>query len=520
MSTRTPVGPPRLMSPYFKLLHRFFEPLVLLRVLGKTRGLHSTIPKEYGTPSYWRRDFLENLSYLCDHTKGGSTTTAIGLEERDDCYVFWVAHNEQKSSKIMPFVESVLEDVRSFLSLPQDKRASAMRQLIDKCIEFANPRVKKEVKILKTNLAQSKKFLTETGSAADLELKKWLEMFDGDNDAEICCLAYRNRRSPQMTDLKERSHARNEGSNQTDPEKAFGDTRHFLGRLGSHFGAPIKIIKSSLQLKTLFDSYFVRTVESTPPIQSLQPDNQTTLRGILRRMESSMELDKNLYEDALMFMNDKFGIEEKVLEQYEQAKPCVHAEIQVLEHFYLKNLEYASDDRYIGCSKPACYCCLLYIRHHPARCVEPGSHNNIYLNWSPPALKFTNVQDQKYIQQRKVLQKMLETIRKDALDQIKQREISVFKHADSQTGITASVMSDMRRTNRQNSLEEDFAGLGIDSADLKVEVNDMDNPRFEESFSDTESSPNEQSDGSSGWVPAYSQTAQDDESDSEGGASL
>ncbi len=79
---------------YFQLWRRFYEPLVMLKILGSTRGEHSAKPEQ---PSPVHR-FLDNLAYLSDHVKGGSTTSAIGLENAPKRFNFWIASNEPKQS--------------------------------------------------------------------------------------------------------------------------------------------------------------------------------------------------------------------------------------------------------------------------------------------------------------------------------------------------------------------------------------------------------------------------------------
>ena len=44
------------------------------------------------------------------------------------------------------------------------------------------------------------------------------------------------------------------------------------------------------------------------------------------------------------------------------------------------------EDKYIACSKPACYYCHLYIRHHPLQVVVPETYRKVYLNWGPEKL--------------------------------------------------------------------------------------------------------------------------------------
>ena len=55
------VGRPRF-DPYHKVLSRFYERLVLLQLLGKSRGNHQPKPHDLNAGQALRRDFLRNLS--------------------------------------------------------------------------------------------------------------------------------------------------------------------------------------------------------------------------------------------------------------------------------------------------------------------------------------------------------------------------------------------------------------------------------------------------------------------------
>jgi len=150
--------------------------------------------------------------------------------------------------------------------------------------------------------------------------------------------------------------------------------------------------------------------------------------------------DLAYYQQALAELDATAQLSCRILEAYQNPnfRPRVHAEIQVLEHFHESNLTFADSDRYIACSKPACYCCLLYIRHHPGNFVEPASHRNIHLNWRPPDLK-PECDIVSHNHQRNILNSMIDDIRKDALHQISQRRPPHTWHPDSATGITESI---------------------------------------------------------------------------------
>lgn len=171
-------------------------------------------------------------------------------------------------------------------------------------------------------------------------------------------------------------------------------------------------------------------------------DGLTQPLSMLNRMTRQESPLWNHYEEALEIMDRQFSLGDRIRAQYESKtfRPLVHAEVQVLEDFYFGKRAFVEKDRYIGTSKPACYCCYLYFRSHPLKCATSRSHQNIWLNWGPPLLP-EGAADERYLHQRKVLNSMLETIREDALDQISQRAAATQSHLDSTTGITPSVLS-------------------------------------------------------------------------------
>lgn len=143
---------------YFQLWRRFYEPLVILKILGNTRGEHSPPPQE--SPAH---RFLDNLAYLCDHDKGGSTTSAVGLENAPERFIFWVASNDPKqSAKSALFLSFVLQDIRTIADSPDSEKALLRGKLVRRCLEFAKPRVKKEARLLTREIIRCMRFFSSS----------------------------------------------------------------------------------------------------------------------------------------------------------------------------------------------------------------------------------------------------------------------------------------------------------------------------------------------------------------------
>jgi hypothetical protein len=164
--------------------------------------------------------------------------------------------------------------------------------------------------------------------------------------------------------------------------QAFLLTRHYIGRLGSHLKAARILTTAGWKMPGLFENFAIRTRPSPKP-PSLPPstDQLTTLDGIIKRM-FPMDSEETLqYQEALATMDSKFNIMKRLQDQFqdEDFRPRVHAELILLEYFHIKRLRFVGSDKFISCSKPACYCCYHYISLHPGgyvpRPMESGISN-------------------------------------------------------------------------------------------------------------------------------------------------
>ncbi|KAI8625486.1 hypothetical protein F5Y19DRAFT_266702 [Xylariaceae sp. FL1651] len=507
---------------YFKLWRRFYEPLVLLKILGSTRGKHSPALREHK-----RYRFLENLAYICDRDKGGHTTSAVGLEEAFDGFKFWIACNSPKeTAKGIPFLKATLRAARDIADLPTDEKSTPERELIQKCSEYARLRIKKEATMLMRDIDKCMSFLT---SPRDANLSVWLERFREKEFLEICYLAYHGRHTRLMKELSARIQRHDDLSNRDKQSETISDLIHRLGRLAHHIRAPKEIIEdiSDCQhLRNVVDEFEVHSVKPQPIIVRPEADPNIKMSHIINRMLPNRAASRSRYEEAGAIMNQKFNIEDRFKEHFNDKnfKPVMHAEIQVLEHFWTEKLRFFDDDRYIGCSKPACYCCHLYIQHHPAKCVVPQTSRKVYLNWGLRALPEGSL-DLDYTLQRDMLNKMVEWIRNDALAQIEKKTSAAPSHPDSQTGITGhawSVFNEAHEPDRDKPLAETLArlDLGAGVSGMVENANDIQWADADNYASDSSHLLASSSDASIQGSHDVSGVDYEDSDSSDGGASL
>lgn len=238
------------------------------------------------------------------------------------------------------------------------------------------------------------------------------------------------------------SHGPHNAIHAEDISIAFSRIRHIIGRLAAHIRSVKQLLDDGPRLDDLFDKFEVSAVTVPPSVPLLQADAHTNLRGVMTRIFRLGTKDTR-FESTLGYlshMDQQAHIEEELLAFYSPARkpPSVHAEVQMLHHFYDKKLAFVGRDRYIATSKPSCMCCKLYFRHHPAACVEPDSHERLWPNWGPVLLPLDQAAPG-WTEQREVLISVNHDIRKEVILVIEQHQGIGFAHPDSLTGITKSV---------------------------------------------------------------------------------
>ncbi|KAJ5873618.1 uncharacterized protein N7473_013177 [Penicillium subrubescens] len=432
------VGRPRL-DPYERLLSRFYEQLFLLNALGQTRGNHTFPPFELDDRRAKARRFLQNLCYICDFKKGGSACTSVGLEELDTCYNFCVATNGE-TGKIAEFLTtalSSLEDIAHPTGTNQDYKNSRFLHL---CIEFAAKRIEGEKKCLRRGVKDCLSRLK--GQTLGSEFVEWLDMVVSfDNHFQLCEFAYNTRHSDQVRELYDRAMEEEARRAPSEKRSSFFLVRHYVGRLAHHIRAPKQLIDDTEDLNFLGNHtvYAIGAPSAVPPTIR---DSQVNLRGILNRMFRKGDEERPQVEGGLLHLNKVAGVFGKFLHEYEHSSPEVHAEVQVLEHFHKMQKSFAGEDRFIACSKPACLCCEMYFKYHPAHVTVSCSHRKIWPNWSPPHLNHFDSQNPATRQQRDILNKMTGDLRGQVIAHVLQRSPSNPWHPDSITNITNVRYSD------------------------------------------------------------------------------
>ena len=154
-----------------KILHRFYEPLVLLHVLDKIQGDHvprqrdESSPPDHASRTELRRRFLESLAYVCDHEKGGDTMTAIFVSSAPLTY--HVATNKPlpETNKVVPFLDSLLTQLRTVAASTTEQE----RCVLERCVAFSEKRITTYWQSLRNSLIKCRESTLDT----EVLQRKW-----------------------------------------------------------------------------------------------------------------------------------------------------------------------------------------------------------------------------------------------------------------------------------------------------------------------------------------------------------
>lgn len=215
-----------------------------------------------------------------------------------------------------------------------------------------------------------------------------------------------------------------------------------LGKLGKPIVNSRTLIEGAMKLsQDLNQGFTVKSIPSSKlsrlPIRSRE---ETKIKSIVGRMFST-QLERDDFMERLRYLEG-----EKIddfIEKEKSTSTRVHAELLLINHFERIGCNFLdSYEKYIGCSKPACYLCHMYIAQHPGRYVVPPCHNKLYLNWRAPDVLVGDTSGTiSAAAQEKILLKMIEIVRKDLFAEILSRDMRRPFHADSTTGITSTLDS-------------------------------------------------------------------------------
>lgn len=217
--------------------------------------------------------------------------------------------------------------------------------------------------------------------------------------------------------------------------------RHYVGRLTSWARSANLLVRVARRHPSLVSGFTCDILPSPSPMQIPPPDEKTNLDSALTRMVDKSEGERlELLRDILKCVRD-LDIEVSFKELYadKSLNLRIHSEVLILEHFHAGERNFINNDRYIGCSKPSCYCCDLYIRHHPGNFEPRACHGNLWIKWALPVDIRNESASSKHA--KKILDDMIKQVRRQLLHQIESKQPKRCRWPDSTTGMSRSILA-------------------------------------------------------------------------------
>lgn len=246
------------------------------------------------------------------------------------------------------------------------------------------------------------------------------------------------------------------------PDPGESGVKHHVGRLGSSMRAAKHIARIAICHPELFANFDVheclakplwdrRTLPAAPAslgeiadlIGESQPELCENVLAALNRRNVDFETEKQHNIEA--GVDSRRNVDVDILSQLKKAKRDadgrlkVHCEIPLLEDMHATGAQFFGNDRFIGCSKSACFCCYHYIVNHPGGFVPPPCHMKTWLKWNLPDAGISSLTGGQV--QDRVLQKVLRQLRKAALKALSSSRTDPGLRPDSTAGITDAVRS-------------------------------------------------------------------------------
>src|SRR5271170_2740078 len=101
----------------YKVIRRFYEPLLLLHALDKIRGgrIKAEIVSDNTGINHTqiRRSFADAIAYICAYKKGPGYVTAAALEKTPQGVVVWLAANNGIGQNVTEFLDGILARVQN-----------------------------------------------------------------------------------------------------------------------------------------------------------------------------------------------------------------------------------------------------------------------------------------------------------------------------------------------------------------------------------------------------------------------
>ncbi|KAJ6002677.1 hypothetical protein N7451_005224 [Penicillium sp. IBT 35674x] len=458
-------------------LRLLYEPLCLLYTLSPVRGDRikpsETLQEEPGlTGSKGYRAFVDAIAYSCAYRKEPGYVTAVALEETPNDIVVLLAANSDIDSKVTSLLETIHRILSWIISkhtfrLDTREGQRIFKFLSDRVLSLNAPKIFQYYqKVNKTVSLVMDRLCTEStlkDRDSIIKLRAWFAANlskDGiplqESDMPILALSsYKDREVFKAL----YNHPGN-----VEQSRNFERLSKLLYKLGKHVAQCKRLILATIGLRSqLARGLRIEMINGSPEKRIPLVARTCNIQKISNRM-ISVPAQRELFLRQLQQTYLEDELDRVLSRDLCRSKTRVHAELLVLDHFEQTQGRFLFEqDRYIGCSKPACYLCHLFISCHPGHYAIPPSHQKLYMSWRLPDIHASGSNAAiRYRDQQDILSRMTDTVRRNLRNDIATSAGRRMNHADSTAGGTSTIIdieSDLISSTANLSIEEFFETL-------------------------------------------------------------
>ncbi|KAH6887017.1 hypothetical protein B0T10DRAFT_515951 [Thelonectria olida] len=324
------------------------------------------------------REFLDSFAYLCDAEKGGSTVTAAGLQKLPYSNILWLAANEGIRIIVQSYADSVL---RLLVSLNSETEPRVREEVFQRAVQTCTPRLTfynngLRLCAKRCRMELRKQLPDDAVSAIWRKLRKLSEPPVSFTIAHIIDLCY-NMQGREVDAIKNKS---------THSLYGFGKLAHYIGRLGAPRSSVNAVVKAMSRVPALRQISQIRVIDA-PEAQSIaiRADHMIPYEIVWAISKDSvsqntMDIQSALHRLINLDLPSNDGTSNPIRTNLAARSTIitrVHAELQIGDQFSRHRFEFVGGDKYIGCSKPACYFCYNWLASHKHKYVQPATHYKI-----------------------------------------------------------------------------------------------------------------------------------------------
>ncbi|KAF1829577.1 hypothetical protein BDW02DRAFT_592514 [Decorospora gaudefroyi] len=354
---------------------KLYPRLVLFKALSRFKDKSKPRHRSHDPICDARRDFLDAFAYLCDIQKDGKTVTAAALQKLTESNFLWLAANEGISDDIMSYAGQVLKQLKTANAENRRFVQDAIFNLaVEKCasrIRFYKNQVRNHARSCVMTLENRERDEIVTLLRRKLgRLAKPPANFTTEAYVDLCY----DMRSEEINHIKAYS-------SKTDDD--FEKLAHYTWRIGATRAAANIVVEAMLALPSLRRISHIRRVDEPVVVQKTLHATCTSPHKLLHRIFTD-----SASRNPLSFQQPFHRLYEldppltrpihTVMTASENIVTRVHAELQIADTFSrAQDIKFVDNDKYIGCSKPACYFCYTWLCNHKHRYVEPATHYKV-----------------------------------------------------------------------------------------------------------------------------------------------